>query len=89
MNGQKFTDIKLHRNDKVTTIGEKRKTIKVRGQNAVLNSSVLFNRITSVLNNSSEMVAFLAYELTPQPPSMFKDGAMQNRVKSALGVMLK
>jgi len=31
MIGQTFTDIKLHRNDKVTTIGGKCKTIKVRG----------------------------------------------------------
>lgn len=89
MDGQKFTDIKLHRNDKVTTIGEKCKTIKARGQNAVVNPSMLFNRITCVLNNSSEMAAFLAYELAPQPPSLFKDGVMRKPVKSALGVMLK
>ena len=89
MDGEKFTDIKLHRNDKVTTIGEKCKTNKIRGQNAVVNPSVLFNRITCVLNNSSEMAAFLAYERAPQPPSPFKDGVMWKPVKSILGVMLK
>ena len=89
MDGQTFTDIKLHRNDKVPTIGEKCKTITVRGQNAVVNPSVLFNRITSVLNNSSEMTAFLVYELAPQRHSLFKDGVMWKPVKSALGVMLK
>ena len=56
IDGQTFTYIKLHRNDKVTTIGE-----KFKGQNAVVNPSVLFNRITCVLNNSSEMAALLAY----------------------------
>ena len=71
------------------TIGEKCKTIKVRGQNAVVNPSVLINRITSLLNNSSEMAAFLAYEIAPQPHSLIKDGLMWKPVKSALGVMLK
>ena len=88
MDGQKFTDINLSRNDKVN-IGEKCKTIKVRGQNAVDNPSVLFNRITSVLNNRSEMATFLAYEIAPQPHSLIKDGLMRKPVKSALGVMLK
>ena len=40
----------------MTTIGE-----KFKGQKAVVNPSVLFNRITCVLNNSSEMAALSAY----------------------------
>ena len=47
MDGQTFTDIKLHRNDKVPTIGEKCKTIKVGGQNTVVQPRVLFKRITA------------------------------------------
>ena len=55
MNGRKFTDIKLHRNDKVKTIGAKSKTVKIRGQSTEVSSTLLFNRITCVLNNSTEI----------------------------------
>ena len=65
---------------KETTIGEKCKTITVKGQSAVVNPSVLFNRITCVLNNNSEMRAFLAYELALQRHSLFKDGVMRKPV---------
>ena len=35
------------------------------------------------------MEAFLAYELAPQPPSLFEDGLMRKPPKSALGLLLK
>jgi len=43
MDVQTITDIKLQRNGKVTTIGEKCKTIKVMGQNAIVSDSWLMN----------------------------------------------
>ena len=89
MTGKKFTDVTLHRNDKVKVIGAKVKTVTIRGQNTVVNPTLLFNRITCVLNDSSEMGSFLAYELAPQPPSLFYEGVMQKHAKSSLGVLLK
>ena len=89
MNGRKFTDIKLHRNDKVKTIGAKSETVKIRGQSTEVNSTLLFNRITCVLNNGTEMESFFAYELAPQPPSLFKGGVMRKPTKSSLGLLLK
>lgn len=77
MDRQNSTDIKLHRIDKVATIGDKCKTIKIREQNTVVKSSVLFNRITCALNKRSEMAAFLCYELAPRQPSLFYDGFMR------------
>ncbi len=89
MTDQHYTDITLHRKDKVKTIGYTHKTIKVRGQESVINPSLLFNRITWVLNESAEMETFLTYELSPQPPALFSDGIMRKPTKSALGVLLK
>lgn len=89
MDGKKFTDVTLRRKDTVSTIGGKNNTVKVRGQNTEVNPSLLFNRIMCVLNNSSEMEAFFAYELAPQPPSLFHDGVMRKPTKSALGALLK
>src|SRR6218665_2304098 len=54
-----------------------------------LNPTLLFSRITCVLNNSSEMGSFFAYELAPQPPSLFYGDAMRKPTKSSLGLLLK
>src|SRR6218665_2962830 len=54
-----------------------------------LNPTILYNRITCVLNNSSEIGSFFAYELAPQPPSLFYGGAMRKPTKSSLGLLLK
>lgn len=90
MNSRKFTDTKLHRNDKVRTIGgAKSKTVKIRGQSTEVNPTLLFNRITCVLNNSTEMESFFAYELAPQPPFLFKGGVMRKPTKTSLGLLLK
>jgi len=59
-----FSEVKLKRSDKVTTINGAN-TIKVRGQTAPVNPTLLFNRITCVLKNSTEMEEYLSYELSP------------------------
>ena len=82
MTGKKFKNAAPLRNDKVTRMGSKGKMVNVRGQQVEVNPSLLFNRITCVLNSSTEMEAFLAYELAPQPPSLFEDG--QKLVKKHL-----
>ena len=86
--GKQFTEITLHRNDKLKTMGDKN-SINIRGQATVLNPTVFFNRITCVLKTSSDMERFMSYELAPQPPSLFHGGVMRTPTKSALGTLLK
>ena len=88
MTSKKFANTALRRNE-VTTMGSKGKTVNVRGQQVEVIPSLLFNRITYVLNSSTKMEAFLAYELAPQPPSLFEDGQMRKPRKSSLGLLLK
>ena len=49
----------------------------------------MFNRITCLLSNATDIEEFLTYELAPQPPSLFKDGVMRKPTKSSLGNILK
>ena len=88
MIGHPYGDITLHRKDKVNSLGSMKNTIKVRGE-VVVNHDVLFNRITCVLNTSSELDNFIQYELAPQLPSLCVDGQMRKGTKSALGKSLK
>lgn len=50
-----FTDVKLKRNDRVKTISGAINTVHVRGQPVVVNSVLLFNRITCVMQSRSEI----------------------------------
>ena len=86
--GKCFTDITLHRTDKVKTMGDKN-SINVRGQSTVVNPTIFFNRITCILKTSSDMEKYMSYELAPQLPSLFQDGAMRKPTKCALGTVLK
>ena len=88
LTGKPFSEISLHRNDKVKTIVHK-SNVTVKGQKTSMNSSLLFNRITCVLKDKSEMEGFLCYELASPPPSIFSDGVMRKNTKSTLGVLLK
>jgi len=71
-----FSEVKLKCSDKVTTINGAN-TIKVRGQTAPVNPTLLFNRITCVLKNSTEIEEYLTYELLPQPSALFHDSTMR------------
>ena len=82
--GVSLADVKLHRNDKVRTMANKEKTVKVRGKITEVNPSILFNIIMCVMRNKSDIRDFFKYELAPQPPSLFYEGIMRKTQKSVL-----
>ncbi len=84
-----FSDVKLKRNDRVKTISGAVNTVKIRGQSVVVNPTLLFNRITCVMQSRSEMEEFLSYELAPQPTSLFNEGTMRKTAKSTLSALLR
>ena len=87
--GQVFTDIKLKRNDKVVTFNSHKNKIMVRGQIVDVNPTLLFHRITCVLNNGSEMEMYLSFELAPYPTALFKSGLMRKNEKAEITSILK
>ena len=89
MIGKTYAKLTLRRKDKVKSFGAMNNTVRVRREDVVVNLSLLFNRITCILNTSSELDVFLQYELAPQPPALFVDGQMRKSAKSALGNMVK
>ena len=81
-------DIKLKLNDKVKTIASMTNTVSIRKELVTINSSVLFNRITCILRDSSDMELYSSYELAPEPTSPFQEGLMRKSQKSALALLL-
>lgn len=87
--GKPFTQIKLSRASRVINISGPTNTIKVRGQDATINPTLLFMRITCVMNGSDDIDKYLCYELCQQPPSLFDKGMMRSPSKHVLGTHLK
>ena len=71
MIGKSYSELTLHRKDKVKLLAAMNNTIKINREDTVIYPSLLFNRITCILNTSIEMETFLQYELAPQPHLSF------------------
>ena len=82
MIGKAYSELTLHRKDKVKLLAAMN---KINEEDTVINPSLLFNRITFILNTSTEMETFLKYELAPQPPSLFLDGQIRKTEKVCSG----
>ena len=72
-----FSDVKLAHKDKVVTMSSAANKIKCRDRIVEVNPSILFHRICCVIESCEEMLEYLKFELTQQPPSLFKDGVMR------------
>src|SRR6218665_831800 len=82
INDKIFSELKLKPNYTVKTISGGTNTVKISGKSVAVSPTLLFSRIACVLKNSSDMKSFLAYELAPQPPSLFHDGLMRKTNKN-------
>ena len=89
IDGHKFTEISLKSSDKVVTFSSLKNKITVRGQTVDINPTLLFHKITCILNSSAEMEIFLTYELAPYPPAIFKSGLMRKNTKSDMATIIK
>ena len=57
MTGKAYSEVTLHRKDRVKSLAAMRNTVKVRGLNTVINPYLMFNRITCVLNSLSRSIS--------------------------------
>ena len=85
MVGMNVTDVKLSRKDRVTTITGARSTVKVRSVDAEVYPTLIFMRITCIINNNTEMEDYVGCELAKHPPSLFDKGVIRRTANSALG----
>ena len=89
LDGKEMADVKISRKDKVLTMEGSSNTVTVRGQDAVVNPTLLLMRITCVMKDEEEMKTNLCYELAQQPPALFDKGYMRKTNKSILAAHLK
>ena len=89
MTGKTYADVKLKRNDRVTSMSADRNKILLCGVEVEVNSTLLFLRVTCVTNDNAEMEGYLRHEFAKQPPALFDKGVMRKNTKSDLARVLK
>ncbi|KAL8606327.1 hypothetical protein ACOMHN_050807 [Nucella lapillus] len=88
MTGRQYGDVKLKRKDRIKSIAAK-ESVSVRGQEVEVNSTLLFMRVTCVINPQEEMEQYLRHEFGSKPPALFNKGIMRKNTKSVLANVLK
>ena len=53
-----------------------------------IDPSILFNRLTILMERKEKIDDYFQYELTPLPTSLFKDSVMRKTKKSSLATYL-
>lgn len=82
--GKNFGELKLKRNDRVVSMAMSHNAVNVRGKEVDINPTLLFLRVTCVIDDNREMSNYLEYEFSRYPPSMFEKGQMRKTARSAL-----
>ena len=82
--GKNFT-FSLQRKDKVVTLSSLSTAVKIRGEEIIVDPSILFHRLALVINNNDEREEFFSYELATEPTSLFKNGLMRKGNKADMG----
>ena len=88
MTGRQYADVKLKRKDRIKSIAA-HENVSVRGQEVEVNSTLLFRRVTCVINHQEEMEQYLRHEFGSKPPALFNKGIMRKHTKSVLANVLK
>ena len=84
MVGMNFADIHLKRTDKVLSLGSLTASVKVHGEEVIVNTLQLFNRIICTVKTDEELAACFEYELAPRPPALFDESLLMRKSSKAV-----
>ena len=81
LTGLNYADATLRRNDKVTSIGA--------GKMVEIDPTILFMRVTCVIENHADLQNYMKHEFSKFPPALFDKGMLRKNAKSLLAKELK
>ena len=89
LTGLNYADATLRRNDKVTSIGAVSNNTTVRGKMVEIDPTILFMRVTCVIENHADLQNYMKHEFSKFPPALFDKGMLRKNAKSLLAKELK
>ena len=84
LNGNTLATASIKRKDQFRSLESLSNTIKICDSSESINPTVLFTRLTAVAQREEDVGKYFAYEMSPSPPSLFKDGLTRKPDKSSL-----
>ena len=84
LDGVCIADAKIKRSQQIVTLDSLRNVVKIDKSPVQINPMLLFNRLIVLVDREENMGEKFAYELTPDPTSIFKDGMMRKPNKATL-----
>ena len=79
-----FESASIKRSEKIRNLSQLRETVQVQDEKVHIDPLVLFGRLSILVQNQDEAAELFKYELTHEPPALFKNGLMRKPNKSAL-----
>jgi len=84
MDGEKFQDVVLKRNDCIRTLQQLQKGVTVCKKTYLLHTTQLFSQLIALVDRTVDLAPYFQYELTSLPSALFKDYRMRKANKAAL-----
>ena len=78
------TDATIKRKDEIRTLECLKVGVKINNENVYVDPKLLFSRLLVIVEREDNMLKYFKYELTPEPTSLFDNGAMRKTTKSSL-----
>ena len=79
-----FTQSSLKRKYQITTLESLNVGVNIEKEKVYVDPTILFSRLLVIMEREDGVKKYFAYELTPIPTSLFKDGMMRKATKSML-----
>ena len=75
---------KIKRKERVKMLDMLKPGVTLHDEKVYIDPSILFSRLTAIVQKEDKVTKELFYELTQEPSALFKDGLMRNSQKSKL-----
>ena len=89
MNGKIFSEVSLKRKHCIKPLDSLQNLLKVDNEPLHVDSGVLFSRLIIQAERSNDLKSYFKYELSHEPPALFKNCSMRKNNKSVLAMKLK
>ena len=73
LDGETMATATIKRKDQFKSLGSLINTVKIGDSSEIINPTILFTRLTAMAQHEEDVEKYFNYEMSPFPPSLFKD----------------
>ena len=89
LDGETMATATIKRKDQFKSLESLINTVKIGDSSEIINPTILFTRLTAMAQREEDVEKYFNYEMSPFPPSLFKDGLMRKPDKPLRKAIMK